>query len=114
MVTVATGAANTLVTMMVAWPEIDSLVAVILAEPDAIAVTSPVADTVATDVALLDHAIVRPVRAFPAASRRIAVAMVRPPTTIIGDPSEAATLLTAGTLAVTVMFALPDADSYMA
>jgi hypothetical protein len=63
-----TDATGTTVTVTVAVPLFPSLVAVIVAEPAAFAVTSPAALTVATVVVLLAHVIVRPVSTFPAES----------------------------------------------
>src|SRR4051812_11469031 len=68
-----TDATGTTVTVIVAAPLCPSLVAVIVAEPTATAVTRPFADTVATLDALLDHVIVRPVSTLPAASLVVAV-----------------------------------------
>jgi hypothetical protein len=54
-------------------PLMPSLVAVMVAEPDAMAVTSPEAETVATAVLLEPHVTVRPESRVPAASRSVAV-----------------------------------------
>jgi hypothetical protein len=64
----ATDATGATVTAIVAVPLFPSLVAVIVAEPAAFAVTDPVALTVAMVVLLLAHAIVRPVSTLPAES----------------------------------------------
>ena len=53
------------VTVTVAVPLCPSLVAVIVADPTATPVTSPVPLTVATPVALLTHVTTRPVNALP-------------------------------------------------
>src|SRR6185503_15099050 len=68
-----TEATGTGVTVMDDVPLCPSLVAVIVAEPAALAVTRPVAFTVATVVWLDDHVTVRPVRMLPLASLRVAV-----------------------------------------
>ncbi len=62
-----------MVTVTVAVPLCPSLVAVIVAEPAATPVTSPVPLTVATPGALLAQAIARPLSGFPLASRGVAV-----------------------------------------
>src|SRR2546423_879600 len=75
--TVATG---TLVTVIDAVPLFPSLVAVIVAEPATTPVTRPVGLTMATDVLLLVHVTARSERAFPFASRGIAVSCTVWPT----------------------------------
>ena len=60
------------VTVMVAVPVRPSLVAVMVAEPAATPVTSPLAETVATPLALVVHATGRPVSTLPPASRSVA------------------------------------------
>lgn len=67
--TLATGTGGTAVTVRAAVPLTLSLVALIVAEPATIAVTSPEPDTVATEVLLEDQVIVRPVNTLPFASR---------------------------------------------
>jgi hypothetical protein len=64
------------VTVSVALPVFPSLVAITLAVPAADVVTKPLAETPATDGADDDHAMDRPVKTFPAASLRVAVACV--------------------------------------
>ncbi|HKR09470.1 MAG TPA: hypothetical protein VJS39_09795 [Gemmatimonadaceae bacterium] len=64
--TVATGATATLIEEVADLP---SLVAVIVAEPAACAVTSPLASTDATLASLDDQVTARPVRTFPPPSR---------------------------------------------
>jgi hypothetical protein len=101
-VTVATGTA---VTVTAAVPTTRSTVAMIVALPGATAVTSPVADTVATAAALVVQATVRAVRVFPAVSLGVAVYCWVPPTArlaVLGVTVTAAT----GT-AVTVTAAEP-------
>src|SRR5947209_15778722 len=61
------------VTVTVAEPLSPSLVAVIVADPAALAVTSPLPFTVATAVLLLAHVTTRPVSGAPLASRGVAV-----------------------------------------
>src|SRR5438045_7781146 len=61
------------VTVMLEVPLCPSLVAVIVAEPAAAAVTSPLPSTLATDVLLLDHVTSRPVSALPLASFGVAL-----------------------------------------
>src|SRR5215207_3193319 len=68
-------------TVIVDVPVFPSLTALIVAVPGAIAVTSPVDDTLATPAALVDHNTVRPARASPPASRGSAVSCVVCPTT---------------------------------
>src|SRR5204863_191446 len=60
-------------TVMLEVPLCPSLVAVIVAEPAAPAVTSPLPSTLATDVLLLDHVTARPVSALPLASFGVAL-----------------------------------------
>src|SRR5213593_5203160 len=61
------------VTVTAAVPLLPSLVAVIVAEPAATPVTRPLPFTVATAASELDQVTVRPVRAFPLASWRVAL-----------------------------------------
>jgi len=68
-----TAATGTTMTVIAAVPLFPSLVAVIVADPTATAVTRPLADTVATAGALLDHAMLRPARTLPAESLVVAV-----------------------------------------
>jgi hypothetical protein len=70
--TFATGATATVIAEV---PDLVSLVAVIVALPAPTAVTTPLADTVATAVALLNHVVVRPVSACPPASVSAAVSV---------------------------------------
>lgn len=64
---------GTTVTLTAAVPLFPSLVAVMVAEPAATAETTPLAETVATPGALLDHATVRPVNTLFAESVVVAV-----------------------------------------
>src|SRR5438552_12747745 len=68
------------VTVTLAVPLCPSLVAVIVADPAAAAVTSPLPSTLATDVLLLDHVTVRPASAVPLASFGVAVGCTVRPT----------------------------------
>ena len=68
-----TEATGTLVTVMADVPVCPSLVAVIVAEPVATAVTTPLAETVATAALLVAHVTTRPLRAVPFASFGFAV-----------------------------------------
>src|SRR5438094_529934 len=71
------------VTVMADGPLCPSLVAVIVAEPATTPLTSPLELTVATELSLLDHVIVRPVSALPLASFGVAVSWsVLPPGTL--------------------------------
>jgi hypothetical protein len=101
--TVATGTA---VTVTVAVAERPSLVAVMVALPVAFAVTTPVFETVATLVLLLDQATVRPVSVLLLASRSVAVSACVAPTVILGAVGETLTLETA--TAVTVIATVVD------
>jgi hypothetical protein len=108
-VTVATG---TVVTVSVADPLCPSLVAVICAEPAAIAFTSPELETVATAVLLDAHATARPVSVFPLASFIVAVACVDCPTET-DDAAKATVTVATGTV-VTVSVAEPLCPSLVA
>src|SRR5207247_7978643 len=68
-----TDATGTVLTVIVALPLCPSLVAVIVAEPAAPPVTSPLALTVATAVLLLAHVTARPANGLPFASFGVAV-----------------------------------------
>ena len=61
------------------------LVAVIVADPTATPLTSPLGETVATVGALLVHVTTRSVRAFPLASRGVALNCTVPPTGTVAD-----------------------------
>src|SRR5882724_4256341 len=75
-----TDATATLVTVMLALPLCPSLVAVIVAEPVANAVTSPLPSTLATLDWLDDHSTARPESALPAASSGVPVSCTVCPT----------------------------------
>jgi hypothetical protein len=68
-----TKATGTTVTVIADVPLLPSLVAVIVADPTPTADTRPLADTVATAGALLDHVMTRPVRTVPAESLVVAI-----------------------------------------
>src|SRR6266480_3066989 len=74
-----TEATGTLVTVMADVPLCPSLVAVIVAEPAATLVTSPLAETVATAALLVAQVTVRPLRAVPFASFGVAFFLIVPP-----------------------------------
>src|SRR5215469_12888374 len=97
---------------MVALPLWPSLVAVIVAVPAATAVTSPVAETVATDDAFVLHVTVRPVSVLPFASVNVVVSVVVPPTVSVALPGLTATVATGARVTVTV--AEPDAAPLVA
>src|SRR5439155_22253849 len=71
------------VTVMLEVPLCPSLVAVIVAEPAAAAVTSPLPLTLATGVLLLDHVTARPASALPLASLRVATSETVPLTVTV-------------------------------
>jgi hypothetical protein len=82
-----------------------SLVAVIVAEPAATPVTTPLDDTVATPVLELDHVTARPVSTLLLASRVVAVSCVVCPTLTLAEAG--ATLTDATGTSVTVTVAVP-------
>jgi len=102
-----TDATGTLDTVMVEAPLCPSLVAVIVAEPAAIPVTSPLLVTVAA-VLLLAHVAVRPVRVLPLASFMVADSCTVWPAVTLGAAGLTVTVAT-GTAAavVTVMVEVP-------
>jgi hypothetical protein len=86
-------------------------VAVIVADPPATPVTTPLELTVAMPVLLDVHAIVCPVMVFPSASLTTAVSETVAPTAIEADGGETVTVVTTGGgggAVVTVMLELPD------
>src|SRR5207302_654683 len=97
---------------MVDVPLCPSLVAVIIAEPAAFAVTNPLPLTVATAVLPLAHVTTRPDRALPLASLGVAVSCAVCPTCTPADAGVTATEAT-GT-AVTVMDDVPLCPSLVA
>src|ERR1041384_3775229 len=107
-----TDATGTSVTVMAAVPLLPSLVAVIVAEPAATAVTRPLASTVATAVLLLDHVMTRPVSVLPVESLVTADSCCEPPTTMVGDAGLTVTDATGRTM--TVIAAVPLLPSLVA
>jgi len=107
----ATDATGTFVTVIEEEPLCPSLVAVIVAEPAATAVTSP-PFTVATDAFELDQVTTRPARAFPLPSFGVAASCTVPPTTTLAVAGLTATDAT-GTFA-TVIAAAPLCPSLVA
>src|SRR6266480_3660271 len=107
-----TEATGTLVTVMADVPLCPSLVAVIVAEPAATLVTSPLAETVATAALLVAQVTVRPLRAVPFASFGVAVNWVVAPTVRLAVVGLTVTEAT-GTL-VTVMADVPLCPSLVA
>src|SRR2546427_13015974 len=78
-------------TVMAAVPLFPSLVAVIVAEPGATAVTRPFASTVATPGALVVQLIARPESGFPFASSGVAVSCWVAPTVTVAAAGLTAT-----------------------
>src|SRR6266516_6034893 len=107
-----TAATGTLLTVIVAVPLCPSLVAVIVAEPAAPPVTSPLALTVATAVLLLAHVTVRPANRLPFASFGVALSCtVRPTWT---DAVAGFTVTDATGTVLTVIVAVPLCPSEIA
>src|SRR5213076_630947 len=100
------------VTVMADGPLCPSLVAVIVAEPATTPLTSPLELTVATELSLLDHVIVRPVSALPLASFGVAVSWSVLPTGTLPDAGLTVTEAT-GTC-TTVMADVPLCPSLVA
>lgn len=103
-VTEATGGAETVTPAV---PILPSLVAVIVAEPTATAVTRPPADTVATDVFDEAHVMVRPPNAVPVESRGVAVIVIVSPVTSDDDVGLIDTVATGAASDWTAIFAVP-------
>jgi hypothetical protein len=110
-VTVATGAA---VTVIVALPLCPSLVAVMLVDPTATGVTTPCASTVATAVLAELQVITRPVSTFPFASRVMAAACDEPIVVIEFGVRLTLTVATGTGFTVTVGVVAAGADSLVA
>ncbi|OLC72098.1 MAG: hypothetical protein AUH78_16705 [Gemmatimonadetes bacterium 13_1_40CM_4_69_8] len=108
----ATDATGALLTVMLALPLWPSLVAEMVVEPVATAVTSPPALTVAAAPFELVHATLRPVSGLPFASLGIAVSWTVPPVCRLAAAGVTATDAT-GT-AVTVIAAVPLCPSLVA
>jgi hypothetical protein len=102
--TTVTDATGMGVTVMVALPLTPSAIAVIVAEPGATAVTSPLASTVATDSSLDSHAIAR-VSGLPDASLAVAVSCCVEPATML--VAAGVTLTVATGIGLIVIVALP-------
>lgn len=103
--------------MTVAVPLLPSLLAVITADPAAIAVTTPEIDTLATDVLLDVHVTTRPVSTAPFASRVVAVSAEETPGCVLTDPGATLTVATGTTGTVTlctVIAAVADLPSAVA
>src|SRR5256712_4523961 len=96
--TEATGTVDTVTAAVPLWP---SLVAVIVVDPTARPVTSPLADTVATAPLLVVQVTVRPLSGLPLASLGVAVSCTAPPTYTFGAVGLTATEATGGVVPVT-------------
>src|SRR3989442_12311339 len=96
---------------MAAFPLLPSLVAVIVADPVATAVTRPLPSTVAIAELLVAHVTARPLGVLPAASRVRAESSCVPPTMTLADAGVTVTDAT-GTivLPLTVTIAEPSAE----
>src|SRR3989442_10352237 len=97
--TEATGTVDTVTAAVPLWP---SLVAVIVVDPTARPVTSPLADTVATAPLLVVQVTVRPLSGFPLASLTVAVSCTAPPTYTFGAAGLSVTDATGRFVTVTV------------
>src|SRR5207247_9762829 len=82
-------------------PLLPSLVAVIVADPAATPVTSPLAETVATAGALLDQVTIRPVSTLPAESFVVAVSCTVAPAMRLFDAGDTVTVATGSRSTVT-------------
>src|SRR5207302_10028855 len=100
------------VTVIVAEPFFPSLVAVMVAEPAAAPLARPLPLTVATDEFEPPHVSVRPVRAFPFASLRVATNCTVWPTDTLADAGLKLTEATG--MLVTVTVAVPFLPSVVA
>ena len=108
----ATEATGTGLTVIAAVPLFPSLVAVIVAEPVATALTNPLTETVATVALLLVQVTVRPLKGLPLASSGVAVSCCVAPTMSVADGGLTATEAT-GT-ALTLIAAVPFFPSLVA
>jgi hypothetical protein len=106
MLTDATGT-GAIVTVTDAVPLLPSLVAVIVAEPAATPVTTPLDDTVAIPVLELAHVTGRPESTAPFASSVVAVSCTVCPTLTLGVDGETLTDATGTVTAVTLTEAVP-------
>src|SRR6266487_1311226 len=93
-----TDATGTTVTVIADVPVLPSLVAVIVADPAPTAVTSPLADAVATAGALLDQVTIRPVSTVPAESLVVAVSCTVAPALRLFDAGDTVTVATGTTV----------------
>src|SRR6266566_1508887 len=109
-----TEATGTFATVTVAVPLFPSLVAVIVAEPAAFAVTNPVALTVATVVLLLAQLMTRPVNTLPAESFVVAASCAVWPTKTLAEAGLTVTEATDTVATVTVITAVPFCPSLLA
>lgn len=98
-VTVTVATAGTVIVMLLLTP---SLVAVMVVAPDATAVTSPLADTVAVAGALLVQTMMRPESTFPSTSLSTAAACVVTVGWRVVDGADTTTLVTGGGMTVTI------------
>src|SRR5436309_4242234 len=108
----STAATGMTATVIAAVPLFPSLVAVIVADPTATAVTRPLADTVATAGALLDQVTSRPVSTLPAESFVVAVSCTVAPALRLFDAGDTVTVATGTT--VTVIADVPFLPSLVA
>jgi hypothetical protein len=95
------------VTVIAAVPLLPSLVAVIVADPAATAVTRPLDETRAIEVLELDHVTVLPVSVTPLASFVVAVSCTVCPTFTLAVGGETLTVATGTTAAATVTADVP-------
>src|SRR5258705_5618690 len=108
-----TGGPGAPCTVIAALPTTPSLVAEMLAKPAANPATKPLLLTCATPGALVDHVTVRPVSAFPVASRGVAVSCTDPLVRMVAAAGVTSTEAT-GTNATTVMADVPVTPSAVA
>jgi hypothetical protein len=103
-----TDATGTAETVRLAVPLFPSLVAMIVAEPAATPVTTPLDDTVAMPVLELNHVTARPVSTLLFASYAVAVSCAVCPTVTLGVAGETLTEATGTVTAVTVTVEVPE------
>jgi len=113
-VTVVTTGGGGAVTVMAEVPVFPEHVAVIVAEPAAIPVTTPLAFTVAAAVLLDVHVMVCPVITLPCASFTVAESATVAPAAIVALGGDTVTVVTTGATAVTVMAEVPDLPELVA
>jgi len=90
------------VTVTVALPLLPSLVAVIVADPCFLPVTTPLCVTVAVVPELLVHVIARPVSTFPFASFSVAVRVTVASSATLGADGDMVTVATGASVTLTV------------